>query len=458
MELEVSYDLLGVEPTVSDRFLRDTFRDLALALHPAANEGAERRKALRKFQEIQTAYMIILNHRKGDDNDEEEGEQMVEEDSFVNEMIYELLLAGVISQARLPFGCPSTTKRIGDKVMFEVDYSVLKSFPEGAIPHQIPPQKIFEQCKDAKVFSLIWLDSHELFWPVPTPKDAKAQTAFFTPTFLHFEWNMVCKMLPNADSIMQRRVETALGRLNGECCLAVLDKIVVFSTDGGKHMHDVERATKKLKKAEMTVDLHRSGFGFGWEGLVKLLREESAHAKLIKLADDPNAQTEAADAGPSTKGNENEGPRVEPSTVPSTSGHKTPSKAPKSSPQETPSPQQASNEKKAVSFDLRKRQSGAVKPAAPSEPSLDDVRQAGAQEELRLEYELFEQERKRVAAEEREKRKSQGKRDMWDTLESPLFAVFMVQLAMGIAYWYFTEYVSEKEAEFDPVEPLKWIR
>jgi hypothetical protein len=98
-----------------------------------------------------------------------------------------------------------------------------------------------------------------------------------------------------------------VGLQNGECCLAVLDKIVVFSTDGGKHMHDVERATKKLKKAEMTVDLHRSGFGFSWEGLVKLLREESAHAKLIKLADDPNAQTEAADAGPSTKGNENEG-------------------------------------------------------------------------------------------------------------------------------------------------------
>ena len=89
---------------------------------------------------------------------------------------------------------------------------------------------------------------------------------------------------------------------------------------------------------------------------------------------------------------------------------------------------------------------------------MDDTSKAGAQEELRLEYEMFEQERKRVAAEEREKRKSQGKRDMWDTLESPLFAVFMVQLAMGIAYWYFTEYVSEKEAEFDPVEPLKWIR
>jgi len=74
MELEVSYDLLGVEPNVSDRFLRDTFRDLALALHPAANEGAERRKALRKFQEIQSAYTTILNHRKGDDNDEGEAD------------------------------------------------------------------------------------------------------------------------------------------------------------------------------------------------------------------------------------------------------------------------------------------------------------------------------------------------------------------------------------------------
>eukprot|EP00959_Pyramimonas_sp_CCMP1952_P102732 2148539-Pyramimonas_sp.AAC.1 len=129
MELEVSYDVLGVEPSVSERELRKVFYKLALELHPAVNEGNARRKALRKFQEMQDAYATVLEHRKGDKEEDggvwdtssdypvdhlvlvtyaDDAEELDEEDDYVNVKVVDYLVAGVVSQARLPFGCPSS--------------------------------------------------------------------------------------------------------------------------------------------------------------------------------------------------------------------------------------------------------------------------------------------------------------------------------------------------------------
>ena len=38
-------------------------------------------------------------------------------------------------------------------------------------------------------------------------------SAFFTPAGDHYQWNVVCKFLPGADGMLQRRVDTALGNL-----------------------------------------------------------------------------------------------------------------------------------------------------------------------------------------------------------------------------------------------------
>jgi len=487
--LEVSYDVLGVEPSVSERDLRDLFRKLALELHPAAHEGAARRKALRKFQEIHDAYATIVEHRKGDEEEDEDvTEQLDEEDAYVNVKVVDYLVAGVVSQARLPFGCPSHVKRIGDELLWEIDYSVLKGFPEGSAPYPMPTNDVFDQCKDGSVFSLIWIESDEYCWPVPTPKDAKAQTAFFTPTFLHFEWNLVCKMLPNADSLMQRRVDTALGRLNGDCCVALLDKVIVYSDDGKTHMQDVERVTKKLKKMEMTIDINRSGFGFDWPGLVKILRGESAHANLIKLASDPKPPKVDGEEEPSTSGKEKEGEGEASTSAAGASvsddlkaarealKSKEPSKSkgalkiqegptpnpnPKSNtkPKGGEAPEEDPKEKKAVKFDLRQRKGKGAAPSVADLPPdvLTKAQSEKSNEELRLEYAIYEQERQRIEEEERAAWKAKGKRDFWDIFESPLFAVFMVQLAFALAYWYFTEYIQRPvEATFEPVKPLRW--
>ena len=56
----------------------------------------------------------------------EDLEVLDEEDAYINVKVVDYLVAGVVSQARLPFGCPSSVTRVGDELVWEIDYSVLK--------------------------------------------------------------------------------------------------------------------------------------------------------------------------------------------------------------------------------------------------------------------------------------------------------------------------------------------
>jgi hypothetical protein len=57
----------------------------------------------------------------------------------------------------------------------------------------------------------------------------------------------------------------------GKCCMAVRERVLVFSSDGDEHMGHLKAVTRKLKALGLLVDSDRSGFGFGWAASRKLL-------------------------------------------------------------------------------------------------------------------------------------------------------------------------------------------
>lgn len=90
------------------------------------------------------------------------------------------------------------------------------------------------------------------------PRDSE-KTAF-TVDFGHYEFTRMPFGLKNAPSTFQRVMDNVLGELQGSHCLCYMDDIIIYSTSLQEHMENLTQVFKRLKKANLKIQLDKSEF------------------------------------------------------------------------------------------------------------------------------------------------------------------------------------------------------
>ena len=118
-----------------------------------------------------------------------------------------------------------------------------------------------DECIDslgnAQVFST--LDANAGYWQVELDERDKDKTAFVTHHGL-YRYTRMPFGLKNAPATFQRAMDVILASVKWQTAIVYLDDVIVFSTDIGQHVHQVDRVLRLMSEAGMTLKLKKCFF------------------------------------------------------------------------------------------------------------------------------------------------------------------------------------------------------
>lgn len=181
----------------------------------------------------------------------------------VDKQIKEMLDQGIVRPSESPWNAPiwivpkkSDASGI-PKFRLVIDYRGLN---EITIEDKYPlPQisDLLDRLGRANYFSVLDLKSG--FHQIKMAEDSIAKTAFSTPTH-HLEFLRLPFGLKNSPSTFQRMMDNVLRGIANEYACVYLDDIIVFSTSLEEHLTRLEEVFKRLKRANLKVQLDKTEF------------------------------------------------------------------------------------------------------------------------------------------------------------------------------------------------------
>ena len=157
--------------------------------------------------------------------------------------------AGRIRPSSSPYAAPSFIIPKKDPTVaprWVNDYRKLNS---NTVKDRTPlplPDEVLSHCAQARVWGKI--DMTNSFFQTRMAEEDIEKTAVKTPWGL-YEWVVMPMGLCNAPATHQRRVNEALGSLNGEICFVYLDDIIIFADSLQQHAQRLRQVLSALRAA-----------------------------------------------------------------------------------------------------------------------------------------------------------------------------------------------------------------
>ena len=105
------------------------------------------------------------------------------------------------------------------------------------------------------------LDLLKGYWQVPMTTAAKEISAFVTPEGF-YQYKVMPFGMKNAPATFQRMINEIIRDLDG--CEAYIDDVVIFGSTWEEHLSRVEELFRRLRSANLTVNLVKSEFGHAY--------------------------------------------------------------------------------------------------------------------------------------------------------------------------------------------------
>lgn len=181
----------------------------------------------------------------------------------VDRQIEEMLAQGIVKHSDSPWNAPIwIVPKKSDasgvpKFRVVIDYRKLN---EKTIEDKYPlPQisDLLDRLGRCQYFSVIDLKSG--FHQIEMHEDSIAKTAFSTPNY-HLEFRRLPFGLKNSPSTFQRMMDNVLRGISNEFCCVYLDDIIIFSTSLQEHLQRLEAVFKRLRKANLKIQLDKTEF------------------------------------------------------------------------------------------------------------------------------------------------------------------------------------------------------
>lgn len=118
--------------------------------------------------------------------------------------------------------------------------------------------EILDNLRDAKFLSSI--DLSKAFWQIPIAEKDRDKTAFYVPGRGTLRFKVTAFGLTNAPATQQRLVDTLFGPEFNLKVFAYLDDIIIVSSTFQEHVSILDNVLKKLKQANLTVNLEKCQF------------------------------------------------------------------------------------------------------------------------------------------------------------------------------------------------------
>ena len=182
------------------------------------------------------------------------------EKETVRQYIEENLEKGIIQPSNSPWSSPIllVAKKDGSK-RFCVDYRKLNAMTKKDIFPIPRVDDILDRLDNMKYFTKLDLISG--YYQIEMDEESKEKTAFITEEG-SFEYNVMPFGLTNAPSTFQRLMNLVLSGLNWKICLVYIDDILIFSTDFGKHLNDIQLVFNRLHNAKLKLKASKCEFAF----------------------------------------------------------------------------------------------------------------------------------------------------------------------------------------------------
>ena len=173
----------------------------------------------------------------------------------VEEMLEEMIKAGVIEESQSPWASPITLQKKPDgKWRFAVDLRKVNAVTKkDAYP--IPNiNDVLDSMGGAKVFST--LDLKQGFWNIPVAEDSKEKTAFITHKGL-FQFKTMPYGACNSSAVFQRTMNMVLAKYIGDFVQVFVDDIIVFSKDEQEHQKHLQLVFQALQDAGFKLKMSK---------------------------------------------------------------------------------------------------------------------------------------------------------------------------------------------------------
>ena len=178
---------------------------------------------------------------------------------ILNRELDEMLQLGVVEPSQSPWSSPVLlVKKSNGEFRFVFDGRFLNNitkFDSYALPSI---DKILSSLRNAKFISSI--DLRKAFWQIPLDECSKDKTTFNVPGRGSFRFNTVPFGLCNAAQAQQRLVDAIFGAKYEPFIFTYLDDILICSPDFEHHVKLLEDVRKKLKEANLTINLEKCDF------------------------------------------------------------------------------------------------------------------------------------------------------------------------------------------------------
>lgn len=176
----------------------------------------------------------------------------------LNKAIQDMIRQGVISQTSSAWnsGIFIVAKKNGDARPV-VDFRALNAITEKVVaplPHILDSLEV--------LVGALWFSIGDLksgYWQIRLHVDDREKTAFSFENKTYC-FNVLAFGLCNAPAYFQQTMLAVLGDLVGVCCQVFIDDIIIFSKTHAQHVLDVEKVLRRLKDANLFVNLAKCSF------------------------------------------------------------------------------------------------------------------------------------------------------------------------------------------------------
>lgn len=182
---------------------------------------------------------------------------------YMQEHLYKeldnMLALGVVQPSNSPWASPVLlVKKKNGEMRFCFDGRMLNSLTKKdayPLPHV---DHILSRLTGARYLTSIDLKS--AFWQIPLEKNSCEKTAFVVPSRGLFEFVVMPFGLSNAAQTQQRLMDNVLGYTLEPYAFVYLDDIIIATPSFEKHMEVLEEVLKRLKSANLTINLEKCEF------------------------------------------------------------------------------------------------------------------------------------------------------------------------------------------------------
>ena len=177
---------------------------------------------------------------------------------IVEKHINEMLANGIIRTSISPWGAALLlVPKKGGGSRFTVDFRLLNERTE-KFTYSLPRMDdSVATLHGNKFFSTV--DFTSAFFQVPLREQDKHKTAFRCHMG-SFEFNVLPQGVVNGPSLFQKYVDTVLGDLRFQCCLAYADDCIIFSSNFDQHMVDLQRVLDQFRSVGFHISAKKSSF------------------------------------------------------------------------------------------------------------------------------------------------------------------------------------------------------